>query len=403
MRLRTWLGRAERLLERTLRRARRIDDRVVRLAPAGEAAGRAVFSYIVDPFLLPPGREVRHSHTHFWESLTIGRTLAKLGFAVDVLHWTNRSYTPAGDVDLLVDVRLNLERLAPLAGPRCVKVQQIETAHWRTNNGNQLARLADLARRRGIELPPYRLVEENRALDAADAGIVLGNEFTIESYADAGKPLWRVPISNPFLYPEPDDAEIEGRRRRFVYFGGIGFVHKGLDLVLEAFAGAPELELLVCAPVERERDFARAFARELHQTPNIRCLGWQDVGRPRFLEIARGALATVFPSCSEGGGGSVVTAMHTGLIPVVTRETSVDVAPCYGVLLGDAGVETIRAAVRELAARPGSELAAMSRAAREQARRHHTRERFAVAWREAIVEILERFRPELAGRLARGS
>ena len=403
MRLRTWLGRAERLLERTMRRARRIDERVVRLAPCGPEVGRALFSYIVDPFLLPPGREVPYSHTHFWESLAIGRTLAELGFAVDVLHWTNRSFLPRGEVDLLVDVRLNLERLAPLVGPRCVKVQQIETAHWQTNNGNQLARLADLAQRRGLRLPPYRLIEENRAIDVADAGIALGNEFTLASYAHAGKPLWRVPISNPFLYPEPDADAIDARRRRFVYFGGIGFVHKGLDLVLEAFAGAPELELLVCAPVEREREFERAFARELYRTPNIRVLGWQDVGRPRFLQIARGALATVFPSCSEGGGGSVVTAMHTGLIPVVTRETSVDVASDVGRLLPDARVETIRAAVRDLAARPAAELAAMSRAAWEQARRLHTRERFADSWRAAIVEILERFRPELARRLPRAS
>ena len=34
-------------------------------------------------------------------------------------------------------------------------------------------------------------------------------------------------------------------------------VHKGLDLVLEAFAGMPEYHLTVCGPVAKEKDFER--------------------------------------------------------------------------------------------------------------------------------------------------
>jgi glycosyltransferase involved in cell wall biosynthesis len=177
-------------------------------------------------------------------------------------------------------------------------------------------------------------------------------------------------------------------------------VHKGLDLVLEAFAGMPELELVVAGPVEREREFERAFATELYRTPNIRSLGWLDVAGPGFLELARGTLGLVYPSCSEGQNGGTVTCMHAGLIPLVTRETGVDVTSEYGVLLGEPTVEGIRAAVRALAGRPAAELAAMARAAWRYARAHHTRERFVTVYRQRVLEILTRFRPELAARLA---
>jgi hypothetical protein len=49
-------------------------------------------------------------------------------------------------------------------------------------------------------------------------------------------------------------------------------VHKGLDLVLEAFADMPEYHLTVCGPIQKEQDFERAYYRELYQVPNIRRL-----------------------------------------------------------------------------------------------------------------------------------
>jgi glycosyltransferase involved in cell wall biosynthesis len=378
-----------------------VDSRLVRLAPEhGDPVGRALFSYVIDPFLAGAERKISYSHTQDWESWAMATTLAGLGFAVDVVQWTNRAFVPRARYDLVTDVRLNLERWAPVVGPEALLLAHLETAHWSVNNDAQRARLAELAARRGIHLHRLRLVEENRVIESAEAATILGNEFTQESYRFAGKPLYRVPISNPFLYPTPADKDFAAVRRRFVYFGGIGFVHKGLDLVLEAFAGAPELELLVMAPVEREPDFELAFDRELRRTPNIRLLGWQDVAAPEFLAAARSAVATVFPSCAEGGGGSVVTAMHAGLIPVVTRSASVDVTPETGVTLADARVETIRAAARELAARPPAELAATAESAWRFVRARHTRESFRREYRAAMRAILERFRPALARRVA---
>ena len=208
-----------------------------------------------------------------------------------------------------------------------------------------------------------------------------------------------MPISQPVLYDFPADKQFESCRRSFLWFGSAGMLHKGLDLVLEAFASLPDLHLAVCGPVDRERDFEAAYRRELYETSNIRTLGWIDIASPEFTALARRTLALVYPSCSEGQNGGTVTCLHAGIVPVVTPETGVDVTAEFGVVLQEATVEAVREAVIALSRRPAADLAAMARRGWEWARVHHTRERFSAAYRSAVVEIVRRFRPALAARL----
>ncbi len=382
-------GEVERVGRKLVRRARRVGERVVTLEPPGESRGRVLFSYILDPFCLPEGAPVSHDHTHDWESREMARAFVEMGYTVDAIHWTNTRFEPAHDYAVLIDPRLAMERLAPRLGPGCLKILHAETAHWTFHNAAQRRRLAELAARRGIALPPHRLLEENRAAEHADAIVLLGNGFTAGTYAFAGKPIVRLPVSSPYLYPSPEGKDFDACRRRFLWFGSDGLVHKGLDLVLEAFAGLPDFHLTVCGPIARERPFELAFWRELYDTPNIDTAGWVDVAGPAFRTISAASLGLVYPSCSEGGGASAITCMHAGLVPVLSYEASVDVEPSFGRILEESSVEAIRRAVQELAARPAAELEAMARASWRQAREHHTRERFAAGYRRAVRRILD--------------
>ena len=112
-----------------------------------------------------------------------------------------------------------------------------------------------------------------------------------------------------------------------------------------------------------------------------------------FAALALRCVGLVYPTCSEGGGGSVIACMHHGLIPVLTRAASVDLAD-GGLLLPEASVPAIRHAVQELARRPAAELRNLARRAWSLARERHTRERFAAAYGEFVREVLlpERFR-----------
>ncbi len=378
-----------RITQKLLRKARRVDEQVVTLEPpAGSPRGDVLFSYVIDPFLLRPGQAIPTTHTHFWESRTMARTFVELGFRVDAISWTNLGFVPPRDYDFIIDVRLNLERLAPLQ-PSAVCVLHTDTAHYTCNNPAQERRLQALAKRRGTAIRPQRMLPSNRAAESADCITLLGNEFTQGTYRFAGKPIFRIPISVPFTYPWPEGKDFAAVRRRFLWFGSGGLVHKGLDLVLEAFAGMPDFHLTVCGPIRRERDFEREYFRELYQTPNIRTLGWVDVGAPEFQQLARECLGVVYPSCAEGGGGSVVTCMHAGLIPVVNDEVSVDVDASRGMPLAECSIEQIRETVAELAERGARELEERARNAWSFARAHHTKDRFREEYRRFAASLVD--------------
>ena len=376
-----------RITKKVVRRISRPEGRVVTLEPKGERRGTALFSYILDPFLVPPGSRIPHWHTNYWESFTMGRILAEAGYRVECISWTNHAYLPPEPVDVLVDVRLNLERLAPLVGEDAVKVFHVDTCHHAFHNRAQRERLDRLRRDRGLALPAEKTMPENRGIETADCGTILGNELTASTYAFADKPLFRIPLSNSLTYPWPEKKDFAAARRRFLWVGSTGLVHKGLDLVLEAFAGMPEMELVVCGPIRRERAFEAAFFEELYETSNIHTEGWVDVAGTRFREILDSCLGIVYPSCAEGGGGSVISCMHGGLLPVVTRTASVDVAPDYGVLLPGATVAEIQDGVRALACRPRDELETMARKAWAFVREHHTREVFDREYRRFVSRL----------------
>lgn len=377
------------MMRRVLRRLRGVNERVVTLNPpaSGAPKGRVLLSYIIDGVLAPTEAKLPHSHPHFWETRAMAEAFRDEGYIVDVVHWTRRNPPPRTDYDVYVDVRRNFDQFSKLMPESCFKIAHMDTAHHRVHNGNQMKRLEELRQRSGIDLKPFKLVEQNSAAEQADLIVVLGNEFTLNTFAYAGKPIRRIRLSNAFAYPFPESKDFSKVRRRYLWMGSEGFVHKGLDLVLEAFAGMPETHLTVCGPLNREPAFTRAFHQLLFNTPNIHTEGWVDVHGGRFRDIAGSCLGGVYPSCSEGGGGCVITMMHAGLIPVVSREASVDIEPGRGVMLSECSVESIQSSIKDMSAGSPARLSGMAHSAWSWVRTHHSRERFRAEYRALVQDI----------------
>lgn len=150
----------------------------------------------------------------------------------------------------------------------------------------------------------------------------------------------------------------------------------------------PDYNLTICGPIEKEDDFKTAFYQELYQTPNIHTIGWVDVTSQKFLDIVNSCLGIVYPTCSEGGGGCVINCMHTGLIPIVSYESSVDVSDDYGVILKENTVEEIKQSIQNISKLNPSQLQQMARTSWQFVRTNHTRDRFAQVYRETIEKIM---------------
>ena len=372
------------------RELNKLERRFISLKPEGTLRGHVLLCYENKAFLLKPGERVPNDHTNRWEALEIAKTFRELGYQVDVIGENNDRFMPAKEYSVFVGNRINFDRIAKALTGNCLKILHIDTAHWLFNNTAEHQRLLALQQRRHVTLPARRSLKPNFAIEYADCATLLGNDFTISTYRYANKTMYRLPISAPMTYDWPEDKNFERSRKHFLWFGSAGFVHKGLDLVLEAFAETPEYHLTICGPLGKEKEFTRAYREMLYELPNIHTEGWVDVSSSRFVEISKRCIALIYPSCSESGGGSVINCMHAGLIPIVSREASVDVDG-FGFTLMKCSIEAIKRAVQIVAGLPSEELEARARSSWDYARTHHTREIFAREYRKAISEIFTRF------------
>ena len=375
-------------LDRNRLRRQSHNAKVVSLKPENPSGKNVLLCYIIDPFLLSPGQPVSTAHSHDWESLQIARTFLEMSYCVDVISFLNKEFVPEKEYSVVIDARYNLERWARSLPKSCLKIMHIDSAHIVYHDAAEANRLLDVQRRRRVTLRPRRWEMPNLCIEHADCATILGNEFTMDTFRYAGKPMYRVPISSPVLYPWPEEKDFAACRNRFLWLGSGGLIHKGLDLVLEAFAELPDYHLTVCGPISQERDFEKAYENELYGLPNIRTVGWVDIASGEFVEILQSCVGIVYPSCSEGGGGSVINCMHGGLIPVLSYESSVDVEEGYGVILKESTVSEIKNSVRGLSAFSPEKLENMARQSWGYVRANHTRENFAKTYREVIANLI---------------
>lgn len=370
------------MLDQLFKRFRR--EPVVRLSPQGPSRGAVALSYILEPFV--PNADLR-GHTNAFECHEIAKAFLELGFRVEIVDYRNRTYQPPADTRVAIDIHSNLERWAPNLPDGCRVVLHATGAHWLTWNAAEFQRLLGVFERRGRCLAARRTAEPSRGIEVCEVASVIGNDWTMGTFAAAGKPMHRVLLSSAYTYDWAEDRDFEAARRKFVWLGSFGMVHKGLDLALDAFSRMPEYELTVCGRPEKEHDFFDTYRKELTGCDHIHLAGWTDLASPEFDKIRRTHAGMIYPSSSEGCAGSIVHCTHAGLVPIVTRETGFDIGT-FGSRVSGGNVEAVCEAVRAFAESPASEIRDRARAGWEFVRETHNRERFCREYRAFAADLV---------------
>lgn len=359
------------------------------LPARGRSRGTVVLSYQTWPFREGWESPKARGHTNAFEMVTMAEAYQKQGFDVQVVDFTDGLYRPPADTRIAIDIHSNLERWDLEMPPDTLRILHATGPHWLQWNHSELTRLSAVRDRKGIALAARRQADPSRGIEVAHEAVVLGNDYTIESFAFAGKPITRVPISSAYEFSWPEERNFEKARRNLLWVGSYGMVHKGLDLALDAIAEFPELHLTVCGRPEKEEDFFRLYHRELKETPNIHYFGWMDMATPAFQEIARTHAAVLYPSSAEGGAGSVIHCMHAGMLPIVTREASIDTGD-FGLAIAGGSVEGVRAALGQFTSLSTGEIKRRAQASYDHVRAHHTRALFQANYERYAESLVSR-------------
>ena len=348
---------------------------------------RALLSYITHPFSIPLDDSRSLRHINIWHARQIVRALNGMGYLVDAIDYRDQSFTPTAEYDLFIGHGgINFISIVKQLPVRTRKIYFSTGAYWGFHNQEEKKRFEALRSRRGVDLPADRWIahSEEDALQIAEGILGIGNEFTRQTYAIYSNVEM---IPGTALYddfPEWCDKDFGLARSNFLFYASRGNVHKGLDLLLEAFSDL-EQHLWIVAPIEAA--FRRVYEIELYRRANIHSLGWVQPRSSAYYRVMSRCAWCILPSCSEGQSQSVVDAMNQGLVPIVSRSSGVDVED-LGYFIEPVTIENIRSLVLQAAALPEDEIARRSKAARQTAQRVYGDDRFGPNFQKALNRLL---------------
>lgn len=289
---------------------------------------KVLISYITHPFTL--GKS--DAHTNYIECATACEIFDEIGYIVDVVNFDFiKDGIDYNDYDVIYGFgqsfedsfnlveNISLKRI--LYGAGCDSIFQ---------NRNTLSRVNDFYKKTGLLcLNSARIADYSwrRQIAFSDLIISLGNEFVCETYR-AQSFSQVVPID--IFYRNTVDVNLHEKnydtaKNKFLWWGSLGAIHKGLDILLDVFSSRTDIELFICGYYP-EYPFDKYLKSILDKCQNIHVLEFIRVGSEEYLELIKNCVAVVFPTASEGGAPGVIQlAASAGIIPIVSKNAGVNI------------------------------------------------------------------------------
>ncbi|MCE8588374.1 hypothetical protein K0E75_12650 [Bacteroides fragilis] len=248
--------------------------------------------------------------------------LSKLGFTIDLCYCN----------DLSVIDKLRGRKYDWVIGfgevfKQILKIQNIEKSILFITENNPIIvekkyneRLEYFKKRRNlVKIQNYRnTFYDIEQYKIANWAICMNSTYNSKSMVSYFKKLYHINVNGffnkHFILKENTDTE---RCNSFVWFGSTGVIHKGLDILVEAFAKLPSKRLNIYGISKQEIAMIKPYIGRntfLHEKINV-------MDNTFISEVVEKNAFIVSLSCSEGMQSGVATCMLHGLIPIVTKET----------------------------------------------------------------------------------
>jgi glycosyltransferase involved in cell wall biosynthesis len=345
----------------------------------------ALLSYIIYPFL----GKIDNNHSNHRECFTIAEILNELGYNVDVINWSNASFIPSKKYDLVIDNHNNLERLSGYFTNDTKKVFHATNCHWLYQNSIEYMRYEDFFKKTGLAIYPPRLIPAGNSAAYSDAISMFGNEFTKNSYGKLTQNVTQLSMSVTIKPGLIVARNYTTAKKKFLWLNSHGALLKGLDVVIDSFLLLPELELHICGNFENDSIFINIVSAQLSNAPNIKMEGWIDTNDDQFKKLVTDCAWVISTSFSEGGGGSILNCMATGLIPVISRSSSITLPDDTGYYLEKNNPTELINLVKSLQNLPDAALEQMSQNAYQFIADNHTLANFKNKYKTFLENVLQ--------------
>jgi len=307
--------------------------------PHDHKYGTVLLIYITYPFRTKGNQR----HTNAQEAIAMADVFKDLGYIVDVMDYRNIFYIDMSHYDVIIGFGDVFER-AFYDNNRAIKVHYATGAPQSLHCLAEVARIKNLYERKQYKLYPKRIVDRVWPCSEilSDAIISVTDGWAKEQYKKRNANVYSVQLTSLSKVPKNDVILEKKQGNHFVWFGGFGSVHKGLDLCLDAISWRSDFVLHVCGDVKMESDFFSVYVEEFSHR-NVKYHGFVDANSDAMSEIMRVASYVILPSCSEGCSTSVLTCMAWGCIPVVTEECGITFPSA--VMIENGTVEAVNKAI----------------------------------------------------------
>ena len=345
----------------------------------------ALLIYILHPFIF---EDMVPEHTNQVEVKIIAETLREKGYNVDLVNTRYLGKIDSEKYDVVLGAGKAFEELCCNHGERTKAIYYLTTASSYFNNVEELKRLCYFEKRNHYK-PQFERISMDLlnlpAMAKADAAICLGNEHTASTYEGVFSQIYPLNVTGFSDFRLPDIQKSHGTKS-FLWYGGTGPIHKGLDLCIEAFRSLPDLKLHIVGEVTT--DFYNVYRQDIEDSENVLYYGFLKKDSEVFKQVCEECTYCIFPSCSEGQSTSVVSTLFSGVIPVCTRAVGIDVEKAGGVWIENIEVDALADLMKNLSGMDCEEVAVRQQKAYEYAVTNHTERNYKEALHTILNKIL---------------
>ena len=375
------IGYVKRIIKKLIHKT---EDKILNNVNKTDYDKNCLLSYITQPFIEGPNAD----HQNQDQVIEIARLIGNRGYNVDVIDFYAKKVNFDKKYDALFEIHVRDNPVYKgYLKEDAVRIMYITGSNPRFANEQEKIRLSNLEMRRGKRLIPRRQATSfSDEIENFDEVIIIGNQVTYQSYAEYSFKKVAFVNNTGYDFDFGFNKQLK-KSNAFLFFGSCGSVHKGLDLLLEVFSEKDfPCELYVCGGYLYEKDFYKAYKKELTKCDNIKACGFVNVNSDEFKALCDKCSFTILPSCAEGMAGTITTCMSAGVIPVCSRECGVDEDDV--IVLEDCTIETIREKVLELANMDIDKIEELSRKSIDLYHEKYNMNAFSRMMNKAISEVL---------------